>query len=378
MHNPFCNKGGGIASRRFLEVFRNVFSDTVLDVLIGDDIAIPQNYDDKYHFIKVGKRPQFYKLLSPLTSVLHRYQNLGRQLLLNSNYDYCIFDHDYLAGSLIKYAIRSNTKSIVIHHNVESSYCRDTYSKLYSSIFLPAVVQCEKASYTNAFLNVFLTKDDEKTYANLYNGCRGKSVVIWFDYEKATYNPPISHNDFTLIITGGLTRTYSVDGITHFLEDLLCNIPVNYKIIIAGRNASIQLQNQIKKYSNIELYVDCDDMQPLLNRSDVYLCPVRMGSGIKVRINDGLRTGLPVIAYSNSCRGYSDFIDKGYMFSYCNAHEFSICLRKAEELCQRGVYIRKEIIDEYNNTFSYDKALLQLRMAIKNLYENMHIDPNIP
>lgn len=366
MHDPFGNKGGGLASRRFLDAFHDIFSDTVLDVLIGDDVVIPISYVERFNFIKVVKRPQLYRLLSPLTKVLHRYQKKGKELLSNRCYDYCIFDHDYLAGSLIKYALRSNTKSIVIHHNVESSYCRDTYSKLFTVLFLSAVVHCEKTSYTNAFLNIFFTKEDEKSFAGLYKKSKGNSIVIWFDYEKAKYIPPTFHDDFTLIITGGLTRKYSVDGITHFIDDLLCKIPDNYKIIIAGRDASRRLQDYINQYNSIELYVDCDDMQPLLNRSDVYLCPVRKGSGIKVRINDGLRSGLPVIAYTNSCRGYSDFKDKGYMFSYSNPDEFLICLNKAEELCRRDALLRKKIIAEYNDIFSYDKALLLLRSAIKN------------
>ena len=69
-----------------------------------------------------------------------------------------------------------------------------------------------------------------------------------------------------------------------------------------------------------------ESIDDIITDSDIYLCPTRLGGGIKLRVMDGLRLGIPVITHSCSARGYDYFIDKPYF------KVFDICLQFTEKL----------------------------------------------
>ena len=66
-------------------------------------------------------------------------------------------------------------------------------------------------------------------------------------------------------------------------------------------------------------------MQPLLQRARCYLCPTDRGGGIKLRIMDGLRNGLPVISHAVSARGYAPFLGS-VLFTYTDPESFRTAL----------------------------------------------------
>ena len=75
-------------------------------------------------------------------------------------------------------------------------------------------------------------------------------------------------------------------------------------------------------HSNVELIPNPEDMNKVIGSGDIYICPTRVGGGLKLRIMDGLKLGLPVITHDCSSRGYDAFYGTPYLKSFSNKEGF--------------------------------------------------------
>ena len=90
------------------------------------------------------------------------------------------------------------------------------------------------------------------------------------------------------------------------------------------------------------------------------LCPTALGSGLKLRIMDGLKTGMPVLTHYVSLRGYEPFLDR-FVFSYADAESFRTALRKMKSIS----WNREEIIRAYKDVFSFEAGVERLRKIVQ-------------
>lgn len=131
-HNPWGIGGGCYACRNYLELFSELFLQDNIDVLICSEYLqnpIVPNLKN-CEFIPVPPRSKFSQYLSPITHILHRHQELATKMLQRNHYDYCIFDHNSIAGSLVDLCKQKGIKTIVLNHNCELEYFKDNNSKL--------------------------------------------------------------------------------------------------------------------------------------------------------------------------------------------------------------------------------------------------------
>ena len=140
-HNPWGIGGGCYACRSYLELFTEIYKDADFDVLICEEYTKDMKVTDfpNCKFIPVPPRNKFAQYLSPITHILHRHQQIGTKMLQQNPYDYCIFDHNSIAGSLVDLCKKRKVKTIVLNHNCELEYFRDNNSKLKNKLLLPSV-----------------------------------------------------------------------------------------------------------------------------------------------------------------------------------------------------------------------------------------------
>lgn len=372
-HNPWGTGGGCSASNMYFEAFRNVFAGFEIDFCIADlisDTLIPENIkaDSAINLIKVKPRGIASRILSPFTGITHRYQKISSLLLKKNNYDFCVFDHSSIAGTIVR-NIPKGTKSIVIHHNYEPDYFRDnTTSGIMRSLLLPQVRKCEETAFRNCDLNIFLTKEDLEQFKSVYGThCIGDNLISGL-FE--TMECPIgavgslSQKPYTIVVTGSLNNVQNIDGIRYFINDLYPYIPAEYNVIIAGKNPEEEIQKLCAGKHNIELIANPPEMQDIILRGNMFLSPARLGGGIKVRVTDGLRAGLPVIAHSVSARGYFPYIEKGYLKIFSSPEEFRVRLQETVDNIKRGIYSSDEIATFYQQQSSMVNVVSQLKIAL--------------
>lgn len=374
-HNPWGIGGGSAASRMYLEVFRKVFCNAKIDLCINKNIPlheIPKDIIDDANItiFRVESRSAISRLVSPLTGITHRFQEFAIHLLHHNDYTYCIFDHSSIAGTLVNH-VKKGINTIVIHHNYEPDYFKDnTPSFFLRNLLIPTVRRCERNAFKKCNINIFLTEEDKKQFEVNYGDNNKNNIVTGlFETNPGVRPNPVSTLKLetpTILITGSLSNVQNTDGIRYFITDLYPLISQDYKIIIAGRNPNEEIQNLIKGKNNIKLIPNPPVMSDIIAKGNIFLSPARLGGGIKVRVTDGLKSGLPVIAHRTSTRGYAPYIEKGYLKSFSTPADFKIALEKIIEEINMEVYTSLEIADFYYSISSAEKVIQTIQSCMNN------------
>ena len=122
--------------------------------------------------------------------------------------------------------------------------------------------------------------------------------------------------------------------------------------------------NQTGNYAPITLIPNPEDMMSIVSGCDIFLCPTRLGGGLKLRVMDGLRAGLPVIAHQVSARGYSEFKKAGMLWSFESPEEFRQALIAVLSHLQAGNVKKEDIKMKAKREFSFDEKVNVLRTII--------------
>ena len=178
-HNPWGIGGGCYACRNYMDAFIDVFHGADFDLCICEEYLKDRgtDYPENVRFIGVKPRTIVEKILSPISGILHRHQKMAKEMIKHGRYDYCLFDHNSIAGSLVRICKKNDVKTIVLNHNCEQEYFRDNNSRTKKYLLLTTVRKNEKKSYQECTYNIFLTKEDELTFNKLYGHSNTKSVV---------------------------------------------------------------------------------------------------------------------------------------------------------------------------------------------------------
>ena len=105
------------------------------------------------------------------------------------------------------------------------------------------------------------------------------------------------------------------------------------------------------------------DMSVVLNRGRYYVCPTCKGGGVKLRVMDGLRAGLPVLCHEVSARGYEPFFDVT-LFRYGDPGSF----RTALDRMLSATPDVESALSCYRNAFSFEAGTKRLEELMKCLW----------
>lgn len=367
-HNPWGIGGGCYACRNYMDAFIDVFHGADFDFCICEEYLKDRDtdYPENVRFIGVKPRTTIEKILSPISAILHRHQNIAKEMIKHGRYDYCLFDHNSIAGSLVSTCKKNGIKTIVLNHNCEQEYFRDNNSRTKNYLLLPTVRKNEKKSYQECTYNIFLTKEDELTFNKLYGHSNTKSVVGGCFLKKGeeinvNENKEYNKGRLKIVISGTMGNVQNLDGINYFLDELYPMLPDNIDVVMTGKNPPDSLIRKVEPFSNIEIIANPENILEIVGECDIFLCPTRLGGGMKLRVMDGFRCGLPVIAHKISARGYSEFIKERYLWAYKNKEDFINALNSIVKCIEDGVFEPQHIQHSAMKNFSFKERINTLK-----------------
>ena len=332
-HNPWGIGGGCYACRNYLQLFSTMFADDKIDACICEEYLKDADVSEYPNvcFVPVKQRSKLSKVLTPINGQLHRHYHQAILLMKQNQYDYCIFDENGIAGSLVKEARKHGIKTIVINHNCQYEYSRDNMTSfLEKLLILPVVVKCERKSYKLCDYNIFLTEEDQIIFGNRYGKSNTKGIVGGcfypkdFDLSSKQEIKPFRKEHLKMVISGTMGNVQNMDGICYFLDDLLPCVPEDILIVLAGKNPPESLIERVKALDpRVKIIPNPKDIDAIVRDCDIFLCPARLGGGMKLRMMDGFRNGLPVLAHAVSARGYRQFEKDGVMAEFSTSTQFT-------------------------------------------------------
>ena len=370
-HNPWGIGGGCYACRNYLQLFSTMFADDKIDACICEEYLNDADVSEYPNicFIPVKQRSKLSKVLTPINGQLHRHYHQAIQLMKQNQYDCCIFDENGIAGSLVKQARKHGIKTIVINHNCQYEYSRDNMTSfLEKLLILPVVVRCERKSYKLCNYNIFLTEEDQIIFGNRYGKSNTKSIVGGcfypknFDLSSKQEIKPFRKEHLKMVISGTMGNVQNMDGICYFLDDLLPCVPEDILIVLVGKNPPESLIERVKALEpRVKIIPNPKDIDAIVRDCDIFLCPARLGGGMKLRMMDGFRNGLPVLAHAVSARGYRQFEKDGVMAEFSTSTQFTSELSDMIVKITNGDITKQKIMEKSKDCFSFINVLNRMK-----------------
>ncbi len=366
-------EGGCIASRSFINALATIFPDCTLiypssgksiDHLINNNIKqIPCE----------DRRPKWIKGLGMYFGVLHRFRSTAFEWINMNKPQLVVFDTAIVSCGLIRIVKSLGIKTVTIHHNVEIDYYAD--NKMPLLIRLPHLFylwEAEKKAILESDLSLTLTENDSGRLKDLYSSDRESNIRCLGTFEPTCFNTgntsvitkPEKTDHINIVITGSLEYPQNNLSILEFFKTYYPAIPDFKKKLVftvSGSNPSEKLSNISGNNPDIRLIPDPDDILSIVSGADIYLCPVNRGSGIKLRIMDSLRLGIPALVHEVSASGYETFIKAGFMLKYDTVPTFKTALEKI----LNSQFDRSAIMKLFQENFSFESGVRRLENILR-------------
>lgn len=374
-HYIGSNSGGSFASRAYINAFADIATECRL--------LYPDNGKKIEAFIPVkviakgvrNKTTNLGKLIDVYRGRINRYYNVFFQEIEDFQPDIVVFDNSRTSAGYIRKIRNLGIKSITIHHNYEKEYYKGTKPPLlWRHAFIYYMNKSERNAVLESDLNLTLTQDDLRLLQKDYDinrkskfACLG---VFEYDSKERSYNEGAtayqdSEYSPVFAITGSLSSYQTETCLIPFLEEYYPMIVKNYpksKLIVAGRNPTAQIVNLCEQYNSIELIHNPENMELAIKDADIYICPISIGGGLKLRVMDGLKLGLPVLTHYVSARGYESFKNVGVLFEYGDIRSFEENLNNIVSLKRP----KETVKDLYVDIFSLKNGTRRLKTILES------------
>lgn len=374
---PFEHGGGSQATTAYLDAVLDIFGRNQVDVMLSDKTVIPSSYKD-VNFIKIPQRNKWFSRVGFLIGKMGRFVDPAYKFLKTNEdvYSHCIFNCGRESGWLAYKLRSSKIKIVTIHHNQEVEYCMDnkTLDTLYGH--WPYTVRfVESRAYRYSDLNMFLTQQDMDAFEHQYGKSKGYSYVIGtFDFKDAEkINITNEKKGYDIAISGSLNNYQTIHGVVDFYSryfDAAREIIPNVSVLLTGRSPSKEIYNMADLHPDVFTIIPSPfDIQAEVRRGHIYLCPTDIGGGLKLRVMDGLKNGLPVLVHEISARGYDPFFQSPYFSVYCDEDSFKNGLKQILCFISQNPHCAELINSDYYNYFGYEKGTERFKKAL-NLLTN--------
>ncbi len=214
---------------------------------------------------------------------------------------------------LLPYATLSpDLPKVLIHHNIESQLLfrraealSNPLSRWYMNLQASKTLKLERLASQLVDYHTTVSKPDKE---ELLQQCGDINVQVVPNGVDTEYFKPTDDamEDGTLVFVGGLSWFPNKDGMTFFTRKIWPLIKAKSpqaKIYVVGGNASQSLIEFAEKEEDFILTGFVDDIRPLVTRSAVYVVPLRVGGGTRLKVLDAMAMKKAIVSTSRGCEG---------------------------------------------------------------------------
>lgn len=200
-------------------------------------------------------------------------------------------------------------------------------------------------------INFTITETDKKYILKDTNDANVLTSSIGVDFDKWKVTDT-TKNRFELIIATTYNWIHNINGLKWFIKKVLPLIKKEIpevKLTLLGKNLPVEFKNFKDSSINPEGYVD--DIVSRLNKAVIYIAPLFVGSGIRVKILEAMAVELPVIATKISAEGIKESNENGLFVSDNHQKQSEIILdllKNPDKRVKYGKAARNFVINNYN------------------------------
>jgi len=202
--------------------------------------------------------------------------------------------------------------TVLTHHNIESQLMRrrsEVEQRAAARWFLRREAD-KLAAYEDTFspgydVNIFMSTLDQDLLASRIPGMRGAVVPNGVDVEYFTVDER-GGSETALIYTGGMNMFANKDAVLSFLTDIwpavVAAVP-DARFYAVGQDPPRELKVLAEADARIVVTGYVDDIRPLVRKAAVYVVPLRVGGGTRLKVLDAMSSGKAIVSTSIGCEG---------------------------------------------------------------------------
>ncbi len=228
----------------------------------------------------------------------------------SENYDVAICD---FVQSALMFRNIKGIPTLLFQHNVESeiskrhvSQSENIIMKVFWFLQWKKMLIFEKKACKSFDRIIAVSEKDRQTFERLYNVSNVIDIPTGVDVDYFAPVPGADIMDNSLVFCGSMDWLPNEDAVIFFIREILGKIKQNISnvtLTVVGRNPSPGLIKLVRNYPEVSLTGWVDDTRPYIARSSVYIVPIRIGGGTRMKIYEAMAMGKAVISTSVGAEG---------------------------------------------------------------------------
>ena len=255
-------------------------------------------------------------IVDPLPYAVAKYRSEAyaarvRHLLATGRFDALVCDFLPPAANL---PARLTVPSLLFTHNVEAEIWRRHVETADNPVKRTLLTQqwdrmrrFERATLSRFDVVLAVSDADGDTFDRLYPGALRQPVhVVKTGVDTAYFSPiPGRERRAHLVFTGSMDWLPNEDGMLYFVRDILPRIreaEPGVTLSVIGR-APTPAVRRLAEQAGIEVTGRVDDVRPHVAAGDVYVVPLRIGGGTRLKIFEAMAMGKAVVSTTIGAEG---------------------------------------------------------------------------
>lgn len=251
-------------------------------------------------------------LASPLPYSLWRYRNDAMRQYISgltpANADVLVCDFLF---PWVNMPQQVAVPTVLFQHNVEAMIWErmaanaSGLKRAYLALQHRRLAAAEAAACRSANRVVAVSEEDAVRMATDYDVADVRSVPTGVDTE--FFTPPDAPRSLDeLVFVGAMDWLPNEDGVAFLLDEILPKIRAKHphvRVTIVGRNPSDALRRSASALPMVTITGTVPDIRPYLHRAALFIVPLRIGGGTRLKIYEAMAAGAPVVSTTIGAEG---------------------------------------------------------------------------
>ena len=330
--------------------------------------SIPEKFRSDRHLetviLDTSIRPwdALWALVTGKSYNVSRFQSEGfsrklAEILQEEKFDVIQLEGIYLSPYLSVIRQHSNAPIILRAHNIEWKIWQKLASEVKGGLKKLYLTKLSKQlrKYEEDAVNLFdgiatITNQDLEYLKNA--GCKVPIVHIPFGIDVSKYAPKESKYGNSLFYIGALDWLPNLQGVDWFLKNVWDKIHAQFPRVqfnVAGRNMPYDLRKN--RYPGVEYYGEVADAKVFMEKYDIMLVPLLAGSGVRVKIIEGMAMGKAIITTSVGIEGIECVFGKDILVAD-SREQFAeaVCKCLADETLKQSLSQNaRKFVEQFND-----------------------------
>ena len=200
---------------------------------------------------------------------------------------------------------------VLTHHNIESRLMErraetedNPLRKFYTHLQARRLRAYEASQSPSFDMNIMVSKNDLEELSCIAPGI--EAAVIPNGVDTSYFSPSVDNHEIAAIYTGGMNMYANRDAVLYFIRDIwpaILRAHPEAKFYAIGQDPPRELQEYAARDSSIIVTGFVDDVRPYVRKCAVYVVPLRVGGGTRLKVLDALAQGKAIVSTSVGCEG---------------------------------------------------------------------------